>query len=213
MSQLEALETITALRLLPHNVEDTVYKLGPLRVVALGPVISSSTLTKHKVVRPEDLPERSRPDAVHGAGLEVNEDGPGHVFASAGFIVIHIDPLQLEVGVAMVGAGGVDPVLVGDDLPELEKGKLIGDVAPRFLVYVETSWLLKEVNSLFEIKFFCAHCFPGYSKTRGIVRCKSGRCVEVENDHGESPPDTSATIKTTRRGKMFEATTRSGGRR
>ena len=50
-------------------------------------------------------------------------------------------------------------MLVGDDLPELEKGKLIGDVAPRFLVYVETSWLLKEVNSLFEIKFFCAHHF------------------------------------------------------
>ena len=31
----------------------------------------------------------------------------------------HIDALQLEVGVAVVGAGRVNAMLIGDDLPEL----------------------------------------------------------------------------------------------
>ena len=36
------------------------------------------------------------------------------------FIVVDVDSLQLEVGVAVVGAGWVNAVLVGDHLPELE---------------------------------------------------------------------------------------------
>ena len=33
--------------------------------------------------------------------------------------IVHVDALQLQVGVAVVGAGGVNAVLVGDHLPEL----------------------------------------------------------------------------------------------
>ena len=52
------------------------------------------------------------PHAVHGAGLKVNQDCPGHVLGAAGLVVVHIDPLQLEVGGAHVRAGGVDAMLV-----------------------------------------------------------------------------------------------------
>ena len=61
-----------------------------------------------------------RPDAVHGAGLEVHQHGAGHVLAAARLVVVHIDPLELEVGGAGVGASGVDAVLVRDDFPELK---------------------------------------------------------------------------------------------
>jgi len=37
----------------------------------------------------------------------------------SGLIVVHVDALELEIGVTVVRAGGVDTVLVGDDLPEL----------------------------------------------------------------------------------------------
>ena len=47
---------------------------------------------------------------------------PGNIFASSGLVVVDVDPLQLEVGGAAVGASGVDAVLVRDDLPELENG-------------------------------------------------------------------------------------------
>ena len=39
---------------------------------------------------------------------------------TCGLIIINIDPLQLKVGVPMVGAGGIDTVFVRDHLPELE---------------------------------------------------------------------------------------------
>ena len=44
---------------------------------------------------------------------------PWDVFSSGGLVVVDVDPLQLEVGGAGVGAGGVDAMLIRDDLPEL----------------------------------------------------------------------------------------------
>ena len=41
------------------------------------------------------------------------------VAAAGRLVVVHVDALQLQVGVAVVGAGGVNAVLVGHDLPEL----------------------------------------------------------------------------------------------
>ena len=90
--------------------------------MALGPVVPGSRLTKHEVVRPEDLSEGSAPDAVHGAGLQVHQHGSGHVLPPGGLVVVDVDPLQLQLGGASVGAGGVDAVLIRDDLPELENG-------------------------------------------------------------------------------------------
>ena len=97
--------------------------------MTLGPVVAGSGLSKHKVVWSEDLTEGAGPDAVHGAGLEVHEDGPGHVLAAGGLVVVDIDPLKLELGGAGVGASGVDTVLIRDDLPELENGGLIMEEA------------------------------------------------------------------------------------
>jgi len=37
----------------------------------------------------------------------------------AALVGVHVDALQLEVGVAVVGAGRVDAMLIGDNLPEL----------------------------------------------------------------------------------------------
>ena len=44
---------------------------------------------------------------------------PRTVAAAGRLVVVHVDALQLQVGVAVVGAGGGDAVLVGHDLPEL----------------------------------------------------------------------------------------------
>ena len=85
----------------------------------MRPLQQDHELTEDKVVWPEDLTEGARPHGVHGAGLEVDEDGARHVLATAGLIVVDVDALELEVRVAMVGAGRVNAVLVRDDLPEL----------------------------------------------------------------------------------------------
>ena len=86
----------------------------------LGPVVAGPGLPEHEVVGAEDLTEGAGPHAVHGAGLQVHQHGAGHVLAAARLVVVDVDPLELEVGVAMVGAGGVDAVLV-----DLEPGEVL----------------------------------------------------------------------------------------
>ena len=44
MSELEALEAVAALRLLPHHIQDRVHQLSSLRVVAFSPVVTCSAL-------------------------------------------------------------------------------------------------------------------------------------------------------------------------
>merc|ERR1719389_878395 len=119
VGELEALEAIAGLGLLADDVKDGIDELGSLGVVALGPVVTSAGLAKDKVVGAEELTERSGTDGIHGTGLEVHQDGAGHVAASGCLVVVHVDALELQVGVAMVCTSGVNAVLVGDDLPEL----------------------------------------------------------------------------------------------
>ena len=119
VGELEALEAVAGLGLLADDVEDGVDELGTLGVVTLGPVVTGAGLAEDKVVGAEELTEWAGTDGVHGTGLEVHQDGAGHVATAGGLVVVHVDALQLEVGVTVVGAGGVDTVLVGDDLPEL----------------------------------------------------------------------------------------------
>merc|ERR1719353_2541029 len=115
----EALEAVAALGLLAHDVEDGVDKLSTLGVVALGPVVARARLSEDEVVRAENLAEGARADRVQGARLEVHEDVARHVAAARRLVVVHVDALELQVRVAVVRAGRVDAVLVGDNLPEL----------------------------------------------------------------------------------------------
>jgi len=87
--------------------------------VAFGPVVASAGLAEHKVVGAEDLAVGPCAHGVHGTGLEVHEHRAGHVASACCLIVVHVDALELEVGVSVVGARGINTVLVGDDLPEL----------------------------------------------------------------------------------------------
>jgi len=119
VGQLEALQAVAALGLLAHDIEDRVDELGSLGVVALGPVVASTALSENKVVGAEELAKGSGADRVHGAGLQIDQDSAGHVLAAGGLVEVDVDALQLEVRVAVVGAGGVNAVLFGDDLPEL----------------------------------------------------------------------------------------------
>ena len=90
-----------------------------LSIMALGPVVASTTLPKAEVVRPEDLAIVASSDRVHGARLQVNQNRPGNVVAIASLIVVDLDPLQLELRVPVVLSIRINAVLVGDNLPEL----------------------------------------------------------------------------------------------
>ena len=87
--------------------------------MTLGPVVSGSGLSEDEVVRSEELTEGSSSDGVHGSWFKIHKDSSGDVSSSSSFVVVDIDSLELEIGVAVVGTCWVDSVLVGDDLPEL----------------------------------------------------------------------------------------------
>ena len=70
-----------------------------------------------QVVWSEKGAEGTRPDRVHGSGLQVDQNGTGHVLASGGLIVVNVDTLELEIRGALVRTVGLDAVLLGHDLP------------------------------------------------------------------------------------------------
>mmetsp|Transcript_33819 Transcript_33819/g.61843 ORF Transcript_33819/g.61843 Transcript_33819/m.61843 type:complete len:266 (+) Transcript_33819:911-1708(+) len=119
VGELEALEAIARLGLLAHHIQHRVDKLSTLRIVALGPVVARAGLPEHEVVRAEELTERSSAHRVHGAWLKIHEDGTRNVTATGGLVEVHVDALELEVGVAMVSTGRVNTMLVSNDFPEL----------------------------------------------------------------------------------------------
>merc|ERR1719389_784134 len=110
---------ITTFSFFTDNIEDGVDEFSTFGVVTLGPVVSGTSLSEDEVVGSEELTERSSSDGVHGSGFEIHEDGSGDVTATSGFVVVDVDTFELEIGVTVVGTGGVNTVFIGDDLPEL----------------------------------------------------------------------------------------------
>ena len=119
MGDLETLEAIATFGFLSDDIEDGVDELGTFGVMTLGPVVTGTGLSEDEVIGAEELAEGTGTDGVHGTGLEIHKDGTGDVTATGGFVEVDVDSLELEVGVAMVGAGGVNSMFVGDDFPEL----------------------------------------------------------------------------------------------
>jgi hypothetical protein len=118
VGDLESLEAIAAFGFLADNIEDGVDEFGTFGVVTLGPVVTGTGLSEDEVVWSEELTERSGSDGIHGAWFEIHEDSSWYVTATSGFVVVHIDSLELKVGVSVVGTGWVNSVLVRDDFPE-----------------------------------------------------------------------------------------------
>ena len=116
MTKLESLKAVTALSFLPDYVQNRVDELSSLGVMSLGPVVSCSRLSEHKVVRSEDLAERSGSNRIHGSRFQVHKDSTGDVLSSGSLVEVNIDPLQLKVGVSVVGSSWVNAMLVRDDL-------------------------------------------------------------------------------------------------
>ena len=80
--ELEALQTVAALGLLAHHIQDRVHELSTFGVVTFRPIVSGSTLAKYEIIWAEDLAKRSWSDRVHGTGLQVHQYGTGHVLAT-----------------------------------------------------------------------------------------------------------------------------------
>lgn len=141
MGDLETLEAVGSLSLFTNDIEDRVYKLGTFGVIcspksvvrtrvgyflhnprkkltAFSPVVTSTGLSKNKVVGAEETSKRTRANRVHGARLEIDEYSTRHILVSfrrsgvpllvssskkiwksrtSGLIVVDRNPFQLEI--------------------------------------------------------------------------------------------------------------------
>ena len=86
--------------------------------MAPGPVVPGPGLTEHKVVRPEDLTERARPQSLQRPGLQVHQDSPGHELLVTALRVEDVDLVPLAVRVPTEPACQVETVLRVESLPE-----------------------------------------------------------------------------------------------
>jgi proteasome assembly chaperone (PAC2) family protein len=118
VGDLESLEAVASFGLLSDDVQNAVDQFSSFGVVTFGPIVSGSGLSENEVVGSEKLTERSSSNGVHGSGFQVHKDGSGDVSSSGSLIVINVDSFELEVGVSVVGSGGVNSVFVRDDFPE-----------------------------------------------------------------------------------------------
>src|SRR5690606_4210392 len=119
VGNLETLEAIARFCFLSYNIQDGIDQFSSLSVVSLGPVVSSSSLAKDKVIGAEELAKRSSTDRVHSSRLQVHKHGTWHVLSSLGFIVVYVDPLQLKIVSSLIGAGGMDSMFIRDHFPKL----------------------------------------------------------------------------------------------
>ena len=83
-----------------------------MRLTSFRPVVTCATLSKHEIVRPEEVAEGTRPDGVHRSWLQVDKNGARNVLVGLNFIVVNVDALELQVIVALVDTVAVDAVLV-----------------------------------------------------------------------------------------------------
>ena len=84
VGDLEALEAIASFGLTANNIENLVDKLSTFGIMTLGPVVTSARLAEDEVIRAEKLTEGTGTDRIHGAWLQINEDGTRDIFVAGG---------------------------------------------------------------------------------------------------------------------------------
>jgi hypothetical protein len=85
----------------------------------LSPIISSTRLPKHKVIRPKDLAIGTGPHTVHGTRLKIHKHSTRDKSPTRSLIVVNIDTLQLKVRGSNVFSSGINSMLIANNLPEL----------------------------------------------------------------------------------------------
>jgi hypothetical protein len=118
VGDLETLEAIATFSFLSDDVKNGVNQFSTFSVMSLGPVVTSSGLSKDEVIWSEKLPEWSCTYGVHCAWLKIHQDSSGDVTTTSCLVEIDIDSLKLEIRISVVGSCWVNTVLVRNNFPE-----------------------------------------------------------------------------------------------
>ena len=84
VSNLETLKAVAVLSFATDHIDHLVYQLGTLRIMTLGPVVTSARLAEYKVVGTKEFAKRAGTHGIHGAGFKVDEHGTRHILLLIG---------------------------------------------------------------------------------------------------------------------------------
>jgi len=118
VSDLETLEAIATFSFFSNNIEYGINKFSTFSIMSLSPIVTSTSLSENKVIRSEELTERSSSNRVHGSRFEIHEDSSWYESTTSSFIIVNINSFELKIGVTMISTGWVNSVFIGDDFPE-----------------------------------------------------------------------------------------------
>jgi len=93
--------------------------MEPKTRTSFGPVVTSATLAKDKIVRSEEGTKGSRAERVHGTRLEIDQDGAGDILIRPDFVIVDINSFKLEFVGSLVDTIPFNAMFVGHGLPEL----------------------------------------------------------------------------------------------
>jgi hypothetical protein len=87
VSNLETLEAVATFGLATNDIKNLIYQLSALSVMPLCPVVASASLAKDKVVRTEELAERTGANSVYSARFKINEDSTRDIFVTGSLTI------------------------------------------------------------------------------------------------------------------------------
>jgi hypothetical protein len=118
VGDLETLEAIATFSFLSNNIEYRINKFSTFSIMSLSPIVTSTSLSENKVVRSEELTERSSSNRVHGSRFEIHKNSSWYESTASSFVIVNINSFELKIRVTMISTCWIDTVFIGDDFPE-----------------------------------------------------------------------------------------------
>ena len=111
---------------------------------------------------------RAWTDGIHGTGFKIDKDCTGNVFATGGFIVVHVDSFKLQVGITMIGSGRIHTMFIWDDLPKL-CSDLVAALASLKMDNFSHCYFFEKIS-----RWTSVRCLTSQRTVTGAADCSSG---------------------------------------
>ena len=118
VTYLESLKAITSFGFFSYYIKYGINKFSTFSIMSLSPIVTSTSLSKNKVIWSEKLTKWSSSNWVHGTWFEVHKDSSWNKSTTSGFIIVNINSFELKIRITMICTGWINTMFIGDDFPE-----------------------------------------------------------------------------------------------
>ena len=118
VAYLETLEAITSFSFFSNNIKHRINKFSTFSIMSFCPIVTSSSLSKNKVIWSEKLTKWSSSNGIHCSWFEIHKNSSWNKSTTGSFIIVNIDSFELKIRISMISTCRVDSMFIRDDFPE-----------------------------------------------------------------------------------------------